>query len=42
MRNIFKFLTGKPEGERPIGRPRGRWKVNIKIEFSEIECGVVD
>ena len=29
-RSAFKILTGTPTGKRPLGRPRGRWKDNIK------------
>jgi hypothetical protein len=32
----------KPEGKRPIGRPRRRWEGNIKIDLREIEWGVMD
>jgi hypothetical protein len=30
-RNAFRILVGKPEGKRPLGRPRRRWVYNIKI-----------
>jgi hypothetical protein len=33
MRNSYKILVGKPEGKRPLGRPRRRWEDNIKIEL---------
>jgi hypothetical protein len=33
MRNAYKILVGKPEGKRPLGRPRRRWEDNIKIEL---------
>ena len=33
---------GKPEGKRPVGRPRRRWKDNIKMDLQEVECGGVD
>ena len=33
---------GKPEGKRPLGRPRRRWEDNIKMDFREIVCGGVD
>jgi hypothetical protein len=36
-RNAYRILVGKPERERPIGRPRRRWVDNIKIDFREIE-----
>jgi hypothetical protein len=32
-RNIYRILVGKPEGMRPLGRPRRRWVNNIKIEI---------
>ena len=33
---------GKPEGKRPLGRPRRRWEDNIKMEFQEVGCGGMD
>jgi hypothetical protein len=41
-RNAYRFLMGKTEGKRPLGRPRHRWENNIKIEHSEIEWGDMD
>jgi hypothetical protein len=41
-RNMYRLLVGKPEGKRPLGRPRLRWKDTIKIGLLEIELGVVD
>jgi hypothetical protein len=35
-RNAYGILVGKPEGKRPLGRPRRRWMYNIKIELREI------
>jgi hypothetical protein len=35
-RNAYRILVGKPEGERPLGRPRRRWMDNIKMDLSEI------
>jgi hypothetical protein len=32
-------LVGKPEGKRPLGRPRRRWEDNIKMDFQEVEGG---
>jgi hypothetical protein len=32
---------GKPEGKRPLGRPRGRWVDNIRIDLGEVEWGYV-
>ena len=34
--------VGKPEGKRPLGRPRHRWKDNIKIELQKVGCGGMD
>jgi hypothetical protein len=34
--NAYRILAGKPEGKRPIGRPRRRWVDNIKIDLREI------
>jgi hypothetical protein len=34
--NAYRILVGKPEGKRPLGRPRRRWVDNIKINFREI------
>jgi len=36
----YRVLVGKPEGKRPLGRPRRRWKGNIKIDPQKVECGV--
>jgi hypothetical protein len=36
IRNAHRILVGKPEGKRPLGRPRGRWVDNINIDFREI------
>ena len=33
---------GKPEGKRPLGRPRSRWEDNIKMELQEVGCGSMD
>jgi hypothetical protein len=41
-RNLCGILVGKPEGTRPIGRPRGRWKNNIKMDLREIGWNGVD
>jgi hypothetical protein len=35
-RNAYKILVGKPEGKRPLGRPRRRWEDNIRIDLREI------
>jgi hypothetical protein len=39
-RNVYRFLVGKPEGKRPLGRPRRRWEDGIKMDFREIGWGV--
>jgi hypothetical protein len=41
-RNVYRLLVGKPEGKRPLGRPRRRWIDNIKMEILEIGVTVVD
>jgi hypothetical protein len=41
-RNMYRLLVGKPEGKRPLGRPRRRWIDNIKIYLLEIGLSVVD
>ena len=33
---------GKPEGKRPLGRPRRRWEANIKVDLQEVGCGGMD
>jgi hypothetical protein len=35
-RNAYRILVGKPEGKRPLGRPRCRWVDNIKMDLREI------
>jgi hypothetical protein len=42
MRNMYSSLARKPEGERPLGRPRCRWEDNIRKDLREIACEVVD
>jgi hypothetical protein len=41
-RNVYRLLAGKPEGKRPLGRPRRRWIDNITMEVLEIGVNVVD
>jgi hypothetical protein len=41
-RNVCRLLVGKPQGKRPLGRPRGRWVDNIKMGLLEIGVNVVD
>jgi hypothetical protein len=40
--NIYRILEGKPEGKRPLGRPRRRWEDNIKFDLREIGWGGMD
>jgi hypothetical protein len=40
-RNAYRLLMGKPEGKRPLGRPRRRWVDNIKTDLLEIGWGGV-
>jgi hypothetical protein len=41
-RNAFRLLAGKPEGKRPLGRPRRRWVGNIRMALGEVGWGDVD
>jgi len=36
-RGVFRVLVGKPEGKRPLGRPRHRWEDNIKMDLQEVD-----
>ena len=38
---IYRVLVGKPEGKSPLGRPRHRWKDNIKMDLQEVGWGGV-
>ena len=38
-RDVYRVLVGKPEGKRPLGRPRHRWEDNIKMDLQEVGCG---
>jgi hypothetical protein len=38
-RGVYRVLVGKPEGKRPLGRHRRRWKDNIKMYLQEVESG---
>jgi hypothetical protein len=40
--NAYRILVGKPEGRRPLGRPRHRWVYNIKMDLREREWGGAD
>ena len=41
-RGVYRFLVGKPEARRPLGRPRHRWEDNIKMDLQEVGCGYMD
>jgi hypothetical protein len=41
-RNAYRLLVGKPEGKKPLGRPRLRWVNNIKMDLLETGWGGVD
>jgi hypothetical protein len=39
-RGAYRALVGKPEGRRPLGRPRRRWEDNIKMDLREVGWGI--
>jgi hypothetical protein len=41
-RGVYRALVGKPEGKRPLGKPRGRWEDNIRMDLQEVGCGGID
>ena len=41
-RGVYRVLVEKPEGKRPLGRPRLRWEDNIKTDLQEVGCGDMD
>jgi hypothetical protein len=41
-RNAYRLLVRKPEGKRPLGRPRRRWVDNIRMDLGEVGLGDVD
>jgi len=41
-RGLYRVLVGKPEEERPLGRPRCRWEDNIKMDLQEVRCGSME
>ena len=41
-RGVHRVLVGKPEGKRPLGRPRHRWEDNIKMDLQVVGCGCMD
>ena len=38
---MHKVFVGKPEGKRPLRKPRRRWEDNIKMDLQEVECGAM-
>jgi len=41
-RGVYRVLVRKPEGKRPLGRPRHRWVDNIRLDLQEVGCGYMD
>ena len=41
-RGVYRVLVGKPEGRRPMGRPRRRWVDNIRMDLQEVGCRFMD
>ena len=41
-RGVYRVLVGKPEGRRPLGKPRRRWADNIRMDLQEVGCGYTD
>jgi len=41
-RGLCRVSVGKPEGRRPLWRPRRRWVDNIRMDFQEVGCGYMD
>jgi hypothetical protein len=39
---VYRVLVGKPEGKRPLRRPKCRWEDNIRMDLQEVECGGMD
>jgi len=42
VRGVYRVLVGRPEGRRPLGRPRRRWVDNIRMDFQAVGYGHVD
>jgi hypothetical protein len=42
MKGAYRVLVGKPEGRRPLVRPRRRWEDNIKMDVRDVGCGGID
>jgi len=41
-RGVYRFLLGKPEGKRPLGRPRHKWEDNIQMDLQEVGSAGMD
>ena len=41
-RGVCRVLVGRPEGKRPLGRPRRRWENDIKVDLQDGGCGDMD
>ena len=41
-RGVYRVLVRKPDGKKPLGRPRRRWEDNIKMDLHEVGCGDMD
>jgi hypothetical protein len=41
-RGVYRFVVGKPEGKRPLGRLRRRWENNVRMDLQEVRCGCED
>jgi hypothetical protein len=41
-RVVYRVLVGKPEGRRPLGRPRRRWEDNVRMDLQDVGCGRED
>jgi hypothetical protein len=41
-RGVYRVLVGKPEGKKPLGRPRSRWDDNIRMDLQKVGCGGMD
>jgi hypothetical protein len=41
-KGVYRVLVGKPEGKRPLGRPRRRWVDNIRMDLQAVGCGYMD
>ena len=42
MKGAYRIVVGKPDGKRPLGRPRRRWEDNIKMDLQEVGCEGMD